>query len=250
MTATGTCRIASTAGGGVEEKLTRTAFTDDDKAFIESAAFFFIATADAQGRPDCSFKAGMPGFVRVTGAGELAFPDYDGNGMFKSLGNLLVNPNIGLLFIAMNDKPKRLRVNGSARVSDRDPLLGETVGAQLIVRVEARAILPNCPRYIPAMQMVSPSIYTPQPKCEPPEPAWKSFIPSRTPCTRASRRGRVRFAASAMCSANYSRAALSAVGSRVFMTSNNPSYRSEFYCSLQCLRWPMSALGQKQTFAV
>ena len=85
----------------LEEKLTRTAFTDDDKAFIESAAFFFIATADAQGRPDCSFKAGMPGFVRVTGAGELAFPDYDGNGMFKSLGNLLVNPNIGLLFIAM-----------------------------------------------------------------------------------------------------------------------------------------------------
>ena len=79
----------------LEEKLTRTAFTDDDKAFIESAAFFFIATADAQGLPDCSFKAGMPGFVRVTGAGELAFPDYDGNGMFKSLGNLLVNPNIG-----------------------------------------------------------------------------------------------------------------------------------------------------------
>ena len=73
------------------------------------------------------------------------------------------------------DKPKRLRVNGSARVSDRDPLLGETVGAQLIVRVEARAIFPNCPRYIPAMQMVSPSIYTPQPKCEAPEPAWKSF---------------------------------------------------------------------------
>lgn len=92
----------------LEEKLTRTAFSNEDKAFIESAAFFFIATADAQGRPDCSFKAGMPGFVRVTGACELAFPDYDGNGMFKSLGNLLVNPNIGLLFIAMSDKPKRL----------------------------------------------------------------------------------------------------------------------------------------------
>jgi uncharacterized protein len=133
----------------LEEKQTRTAFSDKDKAFIESAAFFFIATADAQGRPDCSFKAGMPGFVRVTGACELAFPDYDGNGMFKSLGNLLVNPNIGLLFIAMSDKPKKLRVNGSARVSDTDPLLGETVGAQLIVRVEARAIFPNCPRYIP-----------------------------------------------------------------------------------------------------
>ena len=67
------------------------AFTDDDKAFIESLPYFFLATADAEGRPDCSFKGGAPGFVRVTGPGELAFPDYDGNGMFKSLGNLLAN---------------------------------------------------------------------------------------------------------------------------------------------------------------
>jgi hypothetical protein len=111
----------------------------------------------------------------VTGASELAFPDYDGNGMFKSLGNLVVNPNIGLLFIAMDDKPKRLRINGTASVRDADPLLGETVGAQLIVRVEARAIFPNCPRYIPTMQLVAPSSYTPQPKYEAPEPAWKSF---------------------------------------------------------------------------
>ena len=79
----------------LEEKLTRTQFTDDDKAFIEGAVYFFVATADAEGHPDCSFKGGMPGFVRVTGPAELAFPDYDGNGMFKSLGNLAVNPNIG-----------------------------------------------------------------------------------------------------------------------------------------------------------
>ena len=117
----------------------------------------------------------MPGFVRVTGAGELAFPDYDGNGMFKSLGNLLVNPNIGLLFIAMNDKPKRLRVNGSARVERRDPLLGETVGAQLIVRVEAARHLSQLPALYPDHADGAPSIYTPQPNCEPPEPAWKSF---------------------------------------------------------------------------
>src|SRR5262249_24217996 len=119
----------------LEEKLTRVTFNDDDKALIQRAAFFFIATADARGWPACSFKGGAPGFVRITGPSELAFPDYDGNGMFKSLGNLLVNSNVGLLFIAMNDKPKRLRVNGSARLSDTDPLLGKTVGAQLIVRV-------------------------------------------------------------------------------------------------------------------
>jgi predicted pyridoxine 5'-phosphate oxidase superfamily flavin-nucleotide-binding protein len=169
------------------ESLARTAFTDDDKAFIESAAYFFIATADAEGRPDCSFKGGMPGFVRVTGPSELSFPDYDGNGMFKSLGNVVVNPNVGLLFIAMHGTPRRLRVNGSARVRDDDPLLKETVGAQLIVRLEARAIFPNCPRYIPDMKMAGSSIYTPQSQCDPPEPAWKSFdifkdaVPPRRP---------------------------------------------------------------------
>ena len=91
----------------------------------------------------------MPGFVRVTGASELAFPDYDGNGMFKSLGNLMVNPNVGLLFIALHDKPKRLRVNGSASVSETDPLLGETVGAQLIVRVASARHLPQLPALHP-----------------------------------------------------------------------------------------------------
>lgn len=153
----------------------RAAFTPDDSAFIESSIYFFIATADAEGRPDCSFKGGSPGFVRVTGKSELAFPDYDGNGMFKSLGNLVVNPNVGLLFIALHDRPRRLRVNGTARVSRDDPLLAHTVGAQLIVRVEASAIFPNCPRYIPRLELVEPSVYVPQPGQDPVEPAWKSF---------------------------------------------------------------------------
>lgn len=159
----------------LEEKLTRNVFSDDDKAFIESAVYFFLATADAEGRPDCSFKGGTPGFVRLTGPSELAFPDYDGNGMFKSLGNALVNPNVGLLFIALHDKPRRLRVNGTAEVSRDDPLLAHTVGAQLIVRVTARAIFPNCPRYIPSMALVEPSVYAPRPAYDPPEPAWKGF---------------------------------------------------------------------------
>jgi uncharacterized protein len=159
----------------LEEKLTRTPFTSEDKAFIESLPYFFLATADATGRPDCSFKGGMPGLVRVTGPSELAFPDYDGNGMFKSLGNILLNPNIGILFIAMHGKPQRLRVNGEATVSDQDPLLGQTVGAQLVVRVTARAIFPNCPRYIPTMQLTEPSTYAPRPGHEAPEPAWKNF---------------------------------------------------------------------------
>ena len=160
----------------LEEKLTHSQFTEGDKTIVESAPYFFLATADAEGRPDCSFKGGMPGFVRVVGPSELAFPDYDGNGMFKSLGNILVNTNVGMLFITMHGKPQRLRVNGTATVSDRDPLVAETVGAQLIVRVIARAIFPNCPRYIPTMQLVEPSIYAPRSGHEAPEPDWKQFV--------------------------------------------------------------------------
>jgi uncharacterized protein len=159
----------------LEEKLTRTAFSDDDKGFVESSIYFFLATADADGRPDCSFKGGSPGFVRMTGPSEIAWPDYDGNGMFKSLGNITVNPNVGLLFIALHGKPQRLRINGTAALSRNDPLLARTVGAQLIVRVQARAIFPNCPRYIPNLELAGPSAYVPQPGHEPVEPAWKQF---------------------------------------------------------------------------
>src|SRR5258707_4314539 len=157
------------------ESFARTEFMTDARALIERGPYFFLATADAEGRPDCSFKGGMPGFVSVTGPSELAFPDYDGNGMFKSLGNILVNVEIGMLFIALHGRPQRLRVNGTATVSREDPLLGRTVGAQLMVRVAARAIVPNCPRYIPDMQLIDPSIYAPLAGCAPPEPAWKDF---------------------------------------------------------------------------
>ncbi len=159
----------------LEEKLARTAFTDDDKALIEGAIYFLLATADAQGRPDCSFKGGAPGFARVIGESELAFPDYDGNGMFKSLGNILVNPNVGLLFIGLHGRTARLRVNGTATVSRDDPLVARTVGAQMMVRVKPRAIFPNCPRYIPTMNLAETSVYVPQAGCDPVEPAWKTF---------------------------------------------------------------------------
>jgi len=157
------------------EKLSRTEFSDDDKSFVESCIYFFIATADASGHPDCSFKGGTPGFVRVTGPSELAFPDYDGNGMFKSLGNLAVNPHVGLLFIAMHGSPKRLRINGRAAIDREDALLSRTIGAQMIVRVKVDVIFPNCPRYIPAMTLAEPSIYVPRAGVAPVEPAWKGF---------------------------------------------------------------------------
>jgi hypothetical protein len=95
--------------------------------------------------------------------------------MFKSLGNIEVNPQVGLLFIALHGPARRLRVNGRARIDRNDPLLGRTVGAQMIVRVEAHAIFPNCPRYIPSLELAQPSVYTPAPGVDPVEPAWKGF---------------------------------------------------------------------------
>ena len=154
------------------EVLARNAFTDADRAFIESRPFFFLSTADAEGRPESSYKGGVPGFVRVLAPQTLAFPSYDGNGMFKSLGNLLVNPYVGLLFMDF-ESPKRLRVNGRATVDEDDPLLSEFVGAQVIVRVRAEAIFPNCPRYIHKMQWLEQSAYAPCEGHTPPQPEWK-----------------------------------------------------------------------------
>lgn len=156
------------------EVLARNAFTDEDRAFIESRPLFFLATADAEGRPDCSYKGGRPGFVRVVDAQTLAFPSYDGNGMFKSLGNILVNAHVGMLFIDF-ESPKRLRVNGQASLDRADPLLSEFAGAQVIVRVRAEAIFPNCPRYIHKMQLVEQSAYAPCEGHTPPIPKWKRF---------------------------------------------------------------------------
>jgi predicted pyridoxine 5'-phosphate oxidase superfamily flavin-nucleotide-binding protein len=157
------------------EKLARDRFTDDDAAFIGAQAFFFLATADAEGRPDCSFKGGPPGFARVAAPDLLVFPDYDGNGMFKSLGNILANPQVGLLFIAMGEAPKRLRVNGRAEITAEAAELAAIPGAQLLVKVTPEAIFPNCPRYIPSFGACEPSPYAPKAEEPPLEPKWKSF---------------------------------------------------------------------------
>jgi predicted pyridoxine 5'-phosphate oxidase superfamily flavin-nucleotide-binding protein len=157
------------------EKLTHNRFTDEDKALIENVAFFFIATADAEGRPDCSFKGGLPGFVRVSAPDELMFPDYDGNGMFKSLGNITINPHVGLLFLRIGEKPGRLRINGTATISFDDPQIASMPGAQMLVHITPEHIFPNCPRYIPQLELKEHSAYAPREACEPVEPAWKSF---------------------------------------------------------------------------
>jgi len=167
----GTRRLADR----MEERIRRSAFTEDDAAFIASLRFFFLATATADGRPDCSFKGGDPGLARVVTPDLLVFPDYDGNGMFKSLGNIRANPHVGLLFIGMEDRPRRLRVNGTAQVVLDDPLQAEFEGAQALVRVVPEDIFPNCPRNIPRHQVVEESPFVPRCGVDRVEPAWKTF---------------------------------------------------------------------------
>lgn len=151
----------------------RTAFTDDDRAFIGRCAMLCVATADADGVPDCSYKGGLPGFVRIIDGHSLAIPDYDGNGQYRTWGNALVNPHVGLLFLDF-ERAKRLRVNGTATIDASDPMLAEFPGAVFLVRVTVEHIFPNCPRYMHTMQMVEHSQYAPRAEYTPPAPEWKT----------------------------------------------------------------------------
>jgi uncharacterized protein len=158
----------------IDEKLvSRGTIDDDDRAFIERCDMVFVATADAEGRPNCSYKGGEPGFVRVLDERTIALPSYDGNGMYLSMGNLLVNPHVGLLFINFEER-KRLRLNGVASISEEDPLLAEYPEAQFVARVRAEQVFPNCPRYIHHYQLVERSRFVPKAACETPVPAWKT----------------------------------------------------------------------------
>ena len=143
-----------------------------DREFIEARDMFFLATADAEGRSNCSYKGGDPGFVRVLDQHSVAFPSYDGNGMYLSTGNTLVNPHVGLLFVDFEGQ-RRLRLNGLASIDPRDPLLAEYPGAQFMVRVQVRELFGNCPRYIHRYRLVERSSYVPRAGSVPPIPEWK-----------------------------------------------------------------------------
>jgi predicted pyridoxine 5'-phosphate oxidase superfamily flavin-nucleotide-binding protein len=146
--------------------------SEHDRAFIEDRDMFFLATSDAEGRPTCSYKGGEPGFVQVLDARTVAFPNYDGNGMYLSAGNVLLNPEVGLLFIDF-ERGRRMRLDGTASIDFDDPLRGEYLEAQFVVRVQARAVYPNCPRYIHRYALVRRSRFVPHEDCLTPVPEWK-----------------------------------------------------------------------------
>jgi uncharacterized protein len=156
----------------IEQRLFRERISDDDRAFIERMDMFFLATADADGRPNCSYKGGDPGFVRVVNESTLVFPNYDGNGMYLSMGNAAENAYVGLLFIDFECQ-KRLRVNGVAEIAPISAVDPPYHGAQFIVRVAVQQVFPNCPRYIHKMQRLEPSKFVPRLAARTPVPGWK-----------------------------------------------------------------------------
>lgn len=158
----------------LEQTIVHDVITPDDAAFITACDFFFLATVDTEGQPACSFKGGPTGFVKVVDEHTIAFPSYDGNGMYMSAGNLLANPKLGMLFIDF-EKPNRLRLYGEASVMDNDPLLTEWHEAQFVIRVAVTALHPNCPRYIPRLKRVEASPYVPKAGCPTPFANWKQI---------------------------------------------------------------------------
>lgn len=156
----------------IEERIVRDRIDEGDRAFIEARDMFFIATTDEEGQPQCSYKGGEPGFVRVLDDTTIAFPIYDGNGMYLTAGNLVATRKVGLLFVDFEGR-KRMRLNGVATVAADDPLVAEYPEAQLVVRVSATEVFPNCPRYIHEYKLVKHSRFVPTAECETPVPQWK-----------------------------------------------------------------------------
>jgi predicted pyridoxine 5'-phosphate oxidase superfamily flavin-nucleotide-binding protein len=166
----GTRRLADR----LDERVVRDVILDEDRAFIERMDMFFLASADAGGQPQCSYKGGDPGFVRVIDDRTLAFPNYDGNGMYLSLGNVLVNAQIGMLLIDfVSERPSRMRIEGMASIAEHNELAWEYPGAQFVVVVRVQRLFPNCPRYIHRMALVERSPYVPRSGHTPPVPEWK-----------------------------------------------------------------------------
>lgn len=154
------------------ETIVSTEISEDAQAFIESRPMFFLSTVDKDGQPTTSYKGGAPGFVTVVDNTTIAFPSYDGNGMFYSMGNIRETAKVGILFIDF-ETPQRVRFHGSATVSSDDPLMAEYKEAELIVRVKLSKMWINCPRYIHKYKLTELSKYVPCKTKETPFAGWK-----------------------------------------------------------------------------
>ena len=151
--------------------------TIDDRtaSYLERATYFFLATVDGHGFPDVSYKGGRAGFVKVLDNRTLRFPSYDGNGMYRSLGNIQETAKVALLFIRQNENANRIRIHGTATLLLDEPSLSAFEGAEVVVEVELNRIFPNCPRYIHDLESGTISEFAPGGPTPPPEPEWKQW---------------------------------------------------------------------------
>jgi predicted pyridoxine 5'-phosphate oxidase superfamily flavin-nucleotide-binding protein len=156
----------------VDELIVTPDVAPEQQGFIESRDFFFLTSIDHRGYPTCSYKGGDIGLVKVVDSQTLAFPIYDGNGMFLSTGNIAGNAKVGLLFIDF-ETPHRVRVHGDACLDRSDELMAAYPEAKLIIRVNITEIFINCPRYIHRYQRIASSKYVPKSGQTTPEPQWK-----------------------------------------------------------------------------
>jgi predicted pyridoxine 5'-phosphate oxidase superfamily flavin-nucleotide-binding protein len=180
-----TIRLADMLG----EKGVKDFLNPKQKAFIAASDMFFLATADEHGQPTCTYRGGDPGFVYAIDDRTIVLPNYDGNGMYLSWGNVLKNPAVGLLFIDFM-KGWRLRVHGTATISRDDPLMETFTEAQFIVRIAVREAFGNCPRYIHKYQLVERCAFVPRKERATPIPEWKKnpemrdVLPKNDPAKR------------------------------------------------------------------
>ncbi len=140
--------------------------------FISSRDYFYLSTVNSAGEPTVSYKGGGVGIVSIVDSKTLAFPIYDGNGMFLSAGNMSDTGKAGLLFIDF-ETPQRVRVQGDVSVDADDELMQHYPGAILICRVAVTNVFVNCGRYIHKHTRVETSPYVPDESGEQPLPAWK-----------------------------------------------------------------------------
>tara|TARA_B100000929_G_C15430811_1_gene394610 strand:+ start:118 stop:774 length:657 start_codon:yes stop_codon:yes gene_type:complete len=134
--------------------------SDPQAEFIHSRNMFYLSTIDESGYPSCSYKGGDLGFVRVINPVTIVFPNYDGNGMFMSMGNIQDKAKVGLLFMDF-ETPQRLRLRGEARCLREGPMLDSYPGANLVVEISVNHVWINCPRYVHRMQPLEQSPYLP-----------------------------------------------------------------------------------------
>ena len=146
------------------------ALTDEDVELIRSQSTVWVSTVDADGWPDVSYKGGDVGFVEVVDPTELRIPSYDGNGMWRTLGNVDDTGRVALLFID-TDRPWRMRVQGTARVSTDPADVERHRGAQAVLIVTVERTFPNCGRYIHTGGEISK--FAPRLDHDPPIPDWK-----------------------------------------------------------------------------